>query len=187
MAENQLAQNIAATILGELLGDQAPNIDMNRFMPGMYDPEKGEVVLVEDLFAAKPALAAFWLAGASLAFYLKDHTGDIPGKEEAALKELKENFSDAFWAASWLPAEARKFKTLAVRRLDDKIALVGYSKPDLADLPDEIKEILSQMKSAETPADRAKIIKEALGKVLPPGLKLSVFGIEFGKEQEDQG
>lgn len=172
-----LALNIATLFLKELLGDKAPEVDLQKFgRDQKVDPD--EVVLNDDLFENSPAASALRMASQTLKSYLNEHGDELPRKEITVLEKFSEDFNDLFWARFWVNAETRKaYSTLGVRILDDKAVLVGFNRAGKEAIKEKIRELLVGLEdklAAAAPEEQAKLIKEAMDGV---GLKVTVFGI----------
>jgi len=175
-----LSINMAQAYLAELLGDKAPELEIESFARGQI--EETDSILCDDIFQKYPATCALRLVSQTLNVFIRAHGDELPHKETLILEKSQEEFHELFWNMLWANPESRKFSTLGLRHQGDKTILVGYTKPKFS--PEALMEAMKSIESrlaGLTPEERERLIKETLAKAMP-GVSMTVLGIDFLKE-----
>ena len=174
-----LAIDIARAFLGEMLGDKAPAIDTSFFAQGELLPDA--VILDDDIFSTHPATCALRLVSQALNTYTQSQADELPHKEALILEKAQEEFHELFWNSFWLNPENRKHGTLGLRRVDDRIVLVGFTRETKIS-KDAIMKAMASIEARladASPEERVRMLKEALAQIMP-GVSMTVLGFPLG-------
>lgn len=171
-------QKLARSLLLEILGDEAPTIDLQEFSKGSSRLPQ-DTLLRHDVMEDFPIFSALRLAGMAMVKHAKAMKDQMPEIQSALLLKTGTELTNLFWACCWsnhAPApEQSRGAMLAVReeeggttslvRCEAKISgIAGLVGEAIRQALDPIK---SQIDAEPDPAKRNAMISDALKGLLP--------------------